>query len=434
MTSQKTTKATTAKTPAKKRTKKTSTPEIVSVVAQSEVAELPPELEVVTEQPTAITEVTSTESVKTSAIAPTVSPEPLQTVELITTDTQQSKPSTSVETADVVETGEVKETADAEEPPKKPKKIITIIPTGTWKDPEPGEEPPKQEKRKKSEDGEDEENKEPPDTRYFQAIGVISGDVNLKSEPYPTIAIQGKVFNLLYAPAKPHIFEYMKMQIKTSGSNKMRLLVYPRIVHLPKKDQPSITSFQVVGFDQGNKQGLFAEMDDFEFKLSGLWQFIPVSQTPCISIFRNKTGERVQYVKNQEDMTKRVNFMKPSHVPVIWKDAIIRPFRFNPTADKDKQGKAEFVEIKAKFIPNREVFGFMSLLGLPQVGKVPRFLKARKDDKATAMKLRRDKLKMLKGVDEKTEPKTDVKVEPENKPKKKIITIPLKKVEADINA
>ncbi|MBD0302244.1 MAG: hypothetical protein ICV85_08695, partial [Tolypothrix sp. T3-bin4] len=48
------------------------------------------------------------------------------------------------------------------------------------------------------------------------------------------------------------------------------------------------------------------------------------------------------------------------------------------------QGKPVFVAVKAKFLPNRNVFGFDSLLGMPQED-APKFFKASKKMKALAL-------------------------------------------------
>jgi hypothetical protein len=113
-----------------------------------------------------------------------------------------------------------------------------------------------------------------------------------------------------------------------------------------------------------------------------LWQFIPVCPTPCISVFRNFTSQRLEYIK-QAEPAKKVKFMKASHLPILWKDSPVKPFRFNPKAEGD-QGRPAFVSLKAKFLPARNVFGFVALLALPQE-TAPKFLKASKKDKATAL-------------------------------------------------
>jgi hypothetical protein len=120
-----------------------------------------------------------------------------------------------------------------------------------------------------------------------------------------------------------------------------------------------------------------------EFQLCGLWQFIPVCRTPCISVFKNFTRERLDFIKQSETIRK-VKFMKASHLPLFWRDTPVPPFRFNPKAPKEEQGKPVFIQVKARFSPRRDAFEFESLLGVP-LQKPPSFLKASKADKATAM-------------------------------------------------
>jgi hypothetical protein len=77
--------------------------------------------------------------------------------------------------------------------------------------------------------------------------------------------------------------------------------------------------------------------------------------------------------------------MKASHVPVMWNNPPIRPFRFNPKLDKEQQGQASFVEIKAVFVPEQDVFEFRELRSRPSQAP-PRSLKAGKTQKAEALK------------------------------------------------
>ncbi|MFB2838079.1 hypothetical protein [Floridanema evergladense] len=64
--------------------------------------------------------------------------------------------------------------------------------------------------------------------------------------------------------------------------------------------------------------------------------------------------------------------MKAVYLPLFWKDAPIKPFRFNTKLEKEKQGKPMFVSIKGKLLPQKKVFGFDSLLAMPQV-EAPQF-------------------------------------------------------------
>jgi hypothetical protein len=279
--------------------------------------------------------------------------------------------------------------------PAKPKKIITIIPSGQFTESIPDTQP----ESDKSDSTSEEEN-----SSIFQAIGVIAGTVDLKAKPHPTISIQERDYVLYHAPQKKLIFDFLKKQIRNSGSDYVRLMVYPRVIHFPPRDKPHVIGFQVLGFDNGRKSGLFADYQDFEFRFTGLWQFIPACQTPCISVFRNFTAERLDYIK-QTETSRKVRFMKASHIPLLWKDAIVPPFRFNPLLPKEERGKPSFVEIKAKFLPHRNVFAFESLLGLPQE-KPPKFLKASKDDKLAAFKEKKANIAASKGNKPKPKPQT----------------------------
>jgi hypothetical protein len=215
----------------------------------------------------------------------------------------------------------------------------------------------------------------------FQAVGIITGSVHLTSDGKNTVTIGRSKYQLFYISHKRKAFEALGKEIEATGNHTQRLVVYPKVIHFPKKDRPHQIAFQLVGFDRGREaEGVSRNLQDNEFKLSGLWQFIPVCRTPCISIFRNFTSERLTYIK-QADPAKKIKFMKASHLPLLWKDAPCKPFRFNPKAEGD-QGRPAFVEIKAKFLPGRDVFGFVEQLAPPKE-TAPKFLKASKEDKAS---------------------------------------------------
>ncbi|MBR8836439.1 MAG: hypothetical protein DSM106950_21075 [Stigonema ocellatum SAG 48.90 = DSM 106950] len=237
---------------------------------------------------------------------------------------------------------------------------------------------------------EGEEQAQPQEDAIFQAVGIITGDVNFNDEGKTTVALGGKQYPLYYISSHRRAFDALKKEIEAKGNSNQRLIVYPRVMHFPKRDQPHYLSFQLIGFDSGkNISGITKDLQDFEFRLCGLWQFIPVCQTPCISVFRNFTPERLNYIKAAEASTK-VKFMKASHIPLIWKDAPVRPFRFNPKAEKEDQGRPVFVKVLTKFLPHRDLFGFVELLSDP-TPKAPKFLKVSKADKAEALKTKLSK-------------------------------------------
>jgi hypothetical protein len=229
------------------------------------------------------------------------------------------------------------------------------------------------------------------DPSFFQAVGIITGEVNFTPDGKCSVTIGGKEYPLYWISRKRIAFEGLKKEIEATGKRTQRLIVYPKVQHYPKKEQLYQLSFQLVGFDRGKEpEGISDKLGDNEFKFSGLWQFIPVCQTPCISVFKNFTRERLDFIK-QADPALKVKFMKASHIPVLWKDAPVRPFRFtkignrelltgNSGEQKEKDSRPFFVEIKAKFLPHRDVFGFVELLSEPKEN-APRFLKASKKDK-----------------------------------------------------
>ena len=232
--------------------------------------------------------------------------------------------------------------------------------------------------------------KEPESTAIFQAVGIIRGEVDFPEDGKTTVTIGRQKYPLFYTSRYRLAYSGLKKQIEATGNKTQRLIVYPKVTHFPKRDTPHFCAFQLVGFDTGKEpEGINSELKDNEFKLCGLWQFIPVCRTPCVSIFKNFNKERLNYIKEAEPETK-VRFMKASHLPLLWRDSPVRPFRFNPKGGKD-QGHPAFVSVKARFMPGRDCFGFVEMLAEPEE-KAPRFLKVSKKDKETAMKNKKSKV------------------------------------------
>ena len=242
---------------------------------------------------------------------------------------------------------------------------------------------------KKSDSAKPDENKEAEDSSekiHFTAVGMIRAEVKFDEvENQHTVKFSGKTYPLFYARKNYQAFTGLKKEIEASGNSTQRLIVYPKFTHFPKKEEPPRVGFQLVGFDKGEQpEGVGSQLKDNEFKICGIWQFIPVCRQPCISIFRNFSRERLDYIK-QAKVQSKVNFMKASHLPILWRDGPVKPFRFNPRLEKDQQAKTYFVQVKTKFLPQRDCFGFSEMLAEP-IEKPPKFLKASKADKAEAMK------------------------------------------------
>src|SRR4028118_694996 len=227
----------------------------------------------------------------------------------------------------------------------------------------------------------------------FQAIGIIAGEVAFSGKK-TSIIIADKQYPLFYSSTRKKAFEALKIHINSTGQSRQRLIVYPKVIHFPKPEQPYQIGFQFVGFVSDNvtqveettqrpSSTISNDFQDGEFKLSGLWQFVPICQTPCITIQKNFSDSRLKFIK-EATLEQKVNFLKASHIPLIWKNPPVKPFRFNPELEKEQQGNASFVEIKATFLPLQDVFEFSSLCSRPSQ-KPPKSLKASKKDKAQAL-------------------------------------------------
>ncbi len=230
----------------------------------------------------------------------------------------------------------------------------------------------------------------------FQAVGIVKGEVKFhdddKKNPL-SIVIGEKEYGIYCATRHYDAFSGLRKIITKTGESTQRLIVYPKVLHLPKKEQPHRLRFQLIGFEVGNyENSISADLKDNEFKICGLWQFIPVCRQPCISIFLNFKQERLDFLNKSDDPKTQAKFMKSTHIPVLWKDSPVRPFRYNPRGEKD-QGHPYFVQIKAAFLPHRDAFGFVEQLGEP-IEQAPKFMKLPKPGKPQGKKKSSDKSKI----------------------------------------
>ena len=121
--------------------------------------------------------------------------------------------------------------------------------------------------------------------------------------------------------------------------------------------------------------------------------------------------------EKRDKLLEKGQDFKGVHVPIMWKDAPVLPFRFNPKAEK--QGEIYFVEMKAKLIPRLDTLGFVELLSEPTT-TFPKYLlpKAKMSLLAAKRKARKEKSKKEQEKSEKKEPEKSEKKEPEKSEKK----------------
>ncbi len=212
----------------------------------------------------------------------------------------------------------------------------------------------------------------------FSAIGLIQGDVILKnsSKLWGEIKIGENRYKINVLSFKRAGF---REELGDETSYNKPILVYPQITHFPDPNLPHKISFQIMGWGEN----LLNRWKVFEFHFNGIWQFIPPCRTPVISVFKNKANRLDGLNNDEKSILHKVNFLKAAHLPTVWKDAPVKPFRFNPKSEE--QADSYFVQIGATFLPERNLWGFRELRGEPSK-KIPKYLKLRKEDKAAALK------------------------------------------------
>ena len=251
--------------------------------------------------------------------------------------------------------------------------------------------------------GDSQENKTPilKDNNKYHAVGVIITEVDFIEERKAIIKLDGKEYSLIPTINHRPTVRYLKKNIEITGTKRQKLIVYPRIIHLPNRNEPHQLSFTLLGFEgaEENKEGtIIAEggqphalhrsaflgrgnlarvappfqgrerltdwLGDREFRLSGIWQFISCCKCPVITARRNFSQEKLREYKEMGDNIKRV-YARACHAPVFWKDPKVLPFRHNRHKSKEEQMPLYFIDAKVVFLPKQNAFGFRELLGEP---------------------------------------------------------------------
>jgi hypothetical protein len=227
---------------------------------------------------------------------------------------------------------------------------------------------------------------------FFQVVGVISGEVQINKIESTKIKIGNNSYKLCFK--KMGIFQQLKKELEKSKDFVKTLIVYPVFTHFPGREKHKI-NFNVVGFDGSNKvinknNDIYQKLNSLEFKISGIWQYIPVCKSPCLSVFRNETDELIVELK-KSDPVKKAMLVKANHVPINFYVGLPKAFRFvKPVEGENKKYDPLFISVKAKFDPSTNEFNFVKLLCDPST-KTPRYLKLQKEEKVAAAKARMNK-------------------------------------------
>ncbi|MDJ0592540.1 MAG: hypothetical protein QNJ72_21535 [Pleurocapsa sp. MO_226.B13] len=201
----------------------------------------------------------------------------------------------------------------------------------------------------------------------FQAIGAVVATPYIKDE-HLKMAIDGGEYDLLYTQGfRRRAYNLLKAKLEKNGSSPMFLRLYPKAKFEPNSQQPRLF-FSLVNFSSNCEQ---IKDEPQGFMLRGIWQYIPNSKSPVISIYRNR--DQWGYFKKLSK-SRQFNFVQPHHIPVVW-DATVEPFKFNPQAETGEQMPRYFVEVRAIFKDGLYVVEEMlgePTLDIPKSIKVPK--------------------------------------------------------------
>ncbi|MGB5969835.1 MAG: hypothetical protein WBG70_16090, partial [Spirulinaceae cyanobacterium] len=117
----------------------------------------------------------------------------------------------------------------------------------------------------------------------FQAIGAIIATPFIQDELLK-VTIDEHSYDLLWGRLRRKVHNLLKAELENNGSRPMLLKLYPHAQYRPSLEQPK-PYFSLVAF---NSECDATDESDRDFILRGIWQFIPKSSSPVISIYRNR--------------------------------------------------------------------------------------------------------------------------------------------------
>ena len=205
----------------------------------------------------------------------------------------------------------------------------------------------------------------------FQAIGVIKGEVTISKKGLEVV-IKNEKFALYYNYSSGVATYEMLKSFVLKGQQPDKLVVYPQFLHFPQRNKPQQLSFTLVNFRMPDHVMRDREirLNDFEFFLRGIWQFIPTCKVPVVTIYRNYSEELKNNADGLDDLS-HARRLKPIHVPTYWQSEF-KPFKYNPKVEK--QADKYFVQMKARLLLGRNCFGHSETLAEP-ILEIPPFLK-----------------------------------------------------------
>lgn len=198
---------------------------------------------------------------------------------------------------------------------------------------------------------------------YFRAIGLLTAKIvkiNKDESAGVIVTLDGQKFPLTFKNKSVAI----AIQ-KESFSKPLQLLVYPKVVFLPK-EKKRIISFCLVAFQPMGKPisiENYGEIHSNEFVVHGFYQRIP--HGVVLTVYKNYKKDRAAKLKKKDelkeiaDCIQEYTILRAIHLPVSptsisnHKRRLNEPYRYNPAK---KNIYPLFVHVLCAFDPLKQEF------------------------------------------------------------------------------
>ena len=190
----------------------------------------------------------------------------------------------------------------------------------------------------------------------FQAFGLVKGKIleqgssyvlQIEDKTYPLFGPRGRIKSFVGSEEEVYLRVYPNWQPTTQKEAVLRNLSFTVVAVLAQCPK----NYQVN-----------------HFKVRGIWQKVPFLAEPVITVYRNQS-------RGAHDDCKALHF------PLVWKDAPIEPFEYDPSLkEKQDHSKRYFCQVKVIFSPETQEFTVSSLLEEPTT-TIPPYIKPKKFQK-----------------------------------------------------
>jgi len=190
---------------------------------------------------------------------------------------------------------------------------------------------------------------------FFQALGTIEAERVEVVERRIIITVGSKEYRGWIEPKQ---FSGLMRYLEERGEKPIYLRVYPKTLSTP--EQPlSLQGWQIV---IGIK-GLSPQEKVNHFVIRGVWQYIPQSESPVMTVYRNQTSN---------DPTGKY---KATHLPVLMEREDCQAFKYDSKGTQKR--KRYFIQGLFQFDPSTNLFIWKEDLEPPTL-KIPPYLRADK--------------------------------------------------------